>query len=67
MSTTSPAHSARRTKHHSNSTRRTSTDFARQTTIAAFGWRHTRALDQADFLDRPPGQFPLPSPEARTR
>ena len=24
-----------------------------------------RALDQADFIDRPPGQFPRPAPEAR--
>jgi hypothetical protein len=29
-------------------------DFARQATIAEFGWRHARALDQADFEDRKP-------------
>ena len=44
--------------------RRNSADFARQATIAEFGWRHARALDQADFRDRPPGQFPLLSSEA---
>lgn len=35
-------------------------DFARKATISAFGWRHARALDQGDFVDRPPGQFPAP-------
>ena len=43
--------------------RRTSADFARQATIAEFGWTHARALDQADFRDRPPGQFPVPVSE----
>ncbi len=42
-------------------------DFARQATIDAFGWRYARALDQADFMDRQPGEFPRPSPEARIR
>ncbi len=40
-------------------------DFARQTTIDAFGWRYARALDQGDFIDRTPGELPEPSPEAR--
>ncbi len=31
-------------------------NFARQAVIAAFGWRHARALDQADFVDRMPDQ-----------
>ncbi len=30
-------------------------DFARQATIAEFGPRYARALDQADFVDRAPG------------
>ncbi len=28
--------------------------FARQATIDAFEWRYAKALDQADFVDRPP-------------
>ncbi len=40
-------------------------DFARQTTIEAFGWRFAKALDQANFQDRLPGDLPMPSPEAR--
>ena len=39
-------------------------EFARQATIAAFG-RHAKALDQAGFIDRLPGEMPVPSPEAR--
>ena len=38
------------------------TKFARQATIDAFGWRYARALDQADFIDRRPGDLPKPSP-----
>ena len=64
MLTIFPARSASRADLSSNSSRRTSADFARQTTIDAFGWRHARALDQADFRDRPPSQFPAPTPEA---
>ena len=45
--------------------RRHCSDFARQATIDAFGWRFARALDQANFVDRLPGQLPLPAPEAR--
>ena len=45
--------------------RRHRIDFARQATIDAFGWHFARALDQADFIDRPPGELPEPSPEAR--
>ena len=51
----------------SNSTRRTSADFARQATIAEFGWHFARALDQGDFIDRAPGKLPLAAPEARFR
>ena len=50
-----------------NPGRRHRADFARQTTIDAFGWRFARMLDQADFVDRAPGQFPRPAPEARFR
>ena len=38
------------------------THFARQATIDAFGWRFAKALDQADFIDRRPGDLPRPSP-----
>ena len=64
MSTIFRTRRARRTKHRSNSTRLTSTNFARQATISTFGWRYARALDQADFRDRPPGQFPAPTLKA---
>ncbi len=50
----------------SHSERRHRAEFARQATIAAFG-RHARALDWDDFVDRQPGEFPRPSPEARIR
>ena len=46
---------------------RNSADFARQATISEFGWRHARALDQGVFVDRAPGQLPVPAPEARSR
>ncbi len=47
--------------------RRHRADFARQATIAAFGWRYARFLDQGDFLDRLPGEMPAAAPEARFR
>ena len=47
-----------------NPGRRHRADFARQATIDAFGWHFARALDQGDFRDRPPSQFPAPAPEA---
>ena len=37
---------------------RNSADFARQATIEEFGWHFARALDQADFVDRSPGESP---------
>ena len=64
MSTTSPRRSARRADHPSSFTRHTSANFARQATISTFGWRYARALDQANFRDRPPGQFPAPATKA---
>ncbi len=50
-----------------NPGRRHRANFARQATIDAFGWHFARALDQTDFIDRPPGQLPLSAPEARSR
>ena len=47
--------------------RRVRVSFARQATIDAFGWRFARALDQADFLDRPPDEFPPLVSGARLR
>ncbi len=48
-----------------NPGRRHRANFSRQITITEFGWKFARALDQADFVDRAPGQLPLPAPEAR--
>ena len=48
-----------------NPGRRHRANFAQQVTVDAFGWHFARALDQADFVDRPPNQFPIPEPEAR--
>ncbi len=67
FSTISPPRRSRRTGKPFNPGRRHRANFARQATIDAFGWRFARALDQADFVDRAPGQFPLASPEARFR
>ena len=64
--TTPPARSSSRARNPHNG-RRHHADFARQMVIAEFGWRFARALDQADFADRAPGQLPHPSPEARSR
>ena len=41
-----------------NPGQRRSADFARQATIAEFGGRYARALDQADFVDRLPNEAP---------
>ena len=66
MSTNTPgACRLGRADRSSNPDPRYRADFARQATIAAFGWRFARALDQADFIDRQPGESPMPSPEAR--
>ncbi len=48
-----------------NPGRRRRVGFARQVTIDAFGWRFARALDQADFVDRQPGDMPMSSPDSR--
>ncbi len=63
ITTPSPRRSSARSNPHSD--RRQRADFARQATIDAFGWRFARALDQADFVDRAPGDMPRPSPEVR--
>ena len=47
-----------------NPDRRHHADFARAAVIVEFGWHHAKALDQADFIDRPPGEFPGPAPGA---
>ena len=65
--TTSPARRIGRADRPFNPGRRHRADFARQTVIAEFGWHFARALDQADFVDRAPGQFPHLAPEARSR
>ncbi len=59
-----PPHRSSRARNPHND-RRHRADFARQATIDAFGWHFARALDQGDFVDRAPGQLPLPAPEAR--
>ena len=65
--TITPPRNSSRTGRPFNPGRRHRADFARQATIDTFGWRHARALDQADFLDRQPGDMPKSSPEARFR
>ncbi len=65
--TTSPARRIGRADRPYNPGQCHRASFARQATIDSFGWRFARALDQADFVDRAPGQFPLASPEARFR
>ena len=64
--TTPGARHARRSDRPYNP-RRVRTSFARQAVFAEFGVRFAKALDEADFIDRPPGQFPRPAPEARFR
>ena len=56
-----------RVDHPNYPDRRHLTDFARQITIAEFGGRYARALDQDGFIDRAPNQLPAPSPEARLK
>ena len=46
------------------SNRRVRASFARAAVHLAFG-RHAWALDHSDFVDRLPGEMPVPSPEAR--
>ncbi len=65
LHSTFPARRSSRADRPFNPGRRHRADFARQAVITEFGWHFARALDQADFIDRPPGQFPRPAPEAR--
>ena len=65
--TTSGSRRSSRTDRPFNPGRRTSADFARAITLAEFGWRNGKMLDQADFRDRPPARIPTPAPEARSR
>ncbi len=67
MTYTTPRARAASRRRPFNPGRRHRADFARQATIDAFGWHFAKALDQVDFVDRLPGQFPLPAPEARSR
>ena len=39
-------------------------DFARAAVFAEFGYRHGKAIDCANFLDRRPGQAPMSAPGA---
>ncbi len=57
--TTSPARRLGRARNSHNG-RRHRADFARQATIDAFSWRFAKALDQADFVDRAPGDLRRP-------
>ena len=54
-----------RTDRPLNPSRRRRADFARQATIAAFGWRYAKSLDEHDFIDRRPGD--VSRSEARFR
>ena len=64
---TTPPRRSSRTDRPFNSGRSHRASFARQATIDAFGWQHAKILDQSSFVDRSPGQHPLPAPEARFR
>ncbi len=50
----------------STAARRVRANFARSAVFAEFG-RAAFATDQANFVDRLPGDLPRPSPEARVR
>ena len=63
--TTTPCRSSRTDLLFNPNRRRRCADFARQAVIDAFGWRHAKALDQADFIDRLSSEAPRSSPEAR--
>ncbi len=53
------AHSSRADRPF-NPGRRHRAEFARQAVFAAFGSRYGKALDQADFVDRAPGDLRRP-------
>ena len=60
LSTTSPARRARRSNPPLDPGRHRAA-FARAITLDEFGSKNGKALDQADFLDRPPGELLRPS------
>lgn len=61
-----PSPRSSRTNRPSNPGRRVRASFARAAVHTEFG-RHAWALDQADFVDRAPGELPRPAPEAQIR
>ena len=65
--TTFPTRNSSRVDLPNNPGQRHRANFARQATIDAFGYRHGKALDQAGFIDRLPGDLPMSSPDARFR
>ncbi len=65
MTYTTPGARAASRRRPFNPGRRRRADFARQAVFTEFGARFARALDQADFVDRLPGELPMSSPEAR--
>ena len=42
-------------------------DFARGAVFVEFGYRHGRAVDYADFVDRLPNELPVLSPRTRSK
>ena len=42
-------------------------DFARGAVFVEFGYRHGRALDYGDFIDRLPNELPVFSPTVRLK
>ena len=65
--TTLPARNSSRTGRPYNPGRRHRADFARAAVYAEFGYRHERAVDYVDFVDRRPDQAPLSAPGARLK
>ena len=61
--TRQPSRSSRASNSHND--RRHRADFARAAVFAEFGYRHGRAIDYAEFIDRQPDQAPLSAPGAR--
>ena len=65
--TTAPSRRPARTDRPFNPGRRHRANFARGAVFAEFGYRHGRAIDFADFVDRRPDQAPLPAPGAQLK
>ena len=64
---TYPARNSSRVDRPFSPGRRRSADFARAATISEFGYRHGKALDYGDFVDRRPDQTPLSAPGTRLK